>query len=261
MVVILSKQREAILEAVRAMYTEVASHPEREFHFPTGRDACLFVGYPEDALEGVPARALESFAGVGFPFAADVIRPGDVVLDIGSGAGTDVLIAGGLVGEAGRVFGLDMTRAMLEKLERNAATAGLRNVEPVEGHAEEIPLPDGSVDVVTSNGVLNLVPDKPRAVGEIFRVLRPGGRVQVADIVLRNPASEACRTRPELWAECIVGATLEDAYLEMFRSAGFSAVEVLERRDYFSGSASPATRKLAASLGGSAIVMRAVKPA
>lgn len=261
MVAILSRQREAILEAVQAMYTDVASHPEKVFHFPTGRDACLFVGYPEDPLDGIPPGALESFAGVGFPFAADVIRPGDVVLDIGSGAGTDVLIASGLVGDAGRVIGLDMTRAMLRKLERNATATGARNVEPVGGNAEEIPLPDESVDVVTSNGVLNLVPDKPRAVREVFRVLRPGGCVQVADIVLRNPSSEACREHPELWAECVVGATVEDAYLEMFRSAGFSDVEVLDSHDYFSGSASRETRRLAASLGGHAIVMRAEKPA
>lgn len=261
MVAILSKHREAILDAVRAMYTDVASHPEKTFHFPTGRDACLFVGYPEEVLEGVPPTALESFAGVGFPFAADVIRSGDVVLDIGSGAGTDALIASGLVGGAGKVIGLDMTAAMLRKLERNATTLGASNVEPMEGNAEEIPLPDDSVDVVTSNGVLNLVPDKPRALREIFRVLRPGGRVQVADIVLRNSASEACREQPELWAECIVGATVEDDYLEMFRSSGLVDVEVLRRDDYFSGSTSPQTRTLAASLGGHAIVMRASKPA
>lgn len=260
MVAILSKQREAILEAVEAMYSDVATHPERTFHFPTGRSACLFVGYPEDALDGIPPGALESFAGVGFPFAAGGVRPGDAVLDIGSGAGTDALIASGLVGEAGRVIGLDMTRAMLRKLERNAATAGARNVEPLEGNAEEIPIPDESVDVVTSNGVLNLVPDKPRALREIFRVLRPGGRVQIADIVLRDPAAEACRERPDLWAECVVGATVQGAYLELFRSVGFADVEVVRSHDYFSGSASPETRKLAASLGGHAIVMRAVKP-
>lgn len=260
MVAILSKQREAILGAVQAMYTDVASHPEKAFHFPTGRDACLFVGYPEEILEGIPPSALESFAGVGFPFAAGAVRSGDVALDIGSGAGTDVLITSRLVGAEGKVFGLDMTEAMLRKLEHNAAAMGARNVEPVEGNAEKIPLPDESVDVVTSNGVLNLVPDKPRAVREIFRVLRPGGRVQIADIVLRRPASEACRTHPELWAECIVGATMEDTYLGMFRSAAFTAVEVLETHDYFSGSASPETRKLAASLGGHAIVMHAVKP-
>jgi ubiquinone/menaquinone biosynthesis C-methylase UbiE len=259
MVAILSRQREAILEAVQAMYTDVASHPEKTFHFPTGREACLFVGYPEEVLEGIPSSAVESFAGVGFPFSAGVIRSGDVVLDIGSGSGTDVLIASRAVGQMGRVIGLDMTGTMLRKLEHNATASGADNVEPLEGNAEEIPLPDESVDVVTSNGVLNLVPNKPRAMAEIFRVLRPGGRVQVADIVLRNPASEECRKHPELWAECVVGATLEDVYLELFRSAGFTGVEVLRSHDYFSGSASPETRKLATSLGGHAIVMHARK--
>jgi arsenite methyltransferase len=260
MVAILSKQREAILGAVQAMYTDVASHPEKTFHFPTGRAACIFVGYPVDALAGLPSGALESFAGVGFPFVAGGIHAGDVVLDVGSGSGTDVLIASGLVGGAGRVYALDMTRPMLRKLERNVVRMGARNVEPLEGSAERIPLSDGSVAVVTSNGVLNLVPDKPRAVREISRVLRPGGRVQIADIVLRTPASDACREHPDLWAECIVGATTEDDYLELFRAAGFEGVEVIESRDYFAGSASAETRNLAASLGGHAIVMRARKP-
>ena len=261
MVAILSHQREAILEAVQRMYSDVASRPERTFHFPTGRSACLFVGYPEEVLNGVPARALESFAGVGYPFVADVIGPGDVVLDIGSGSGTDALIASRLVGRHGRVVGLDITRAMLDKLAHNAAAAGATNVEPFEGNADAIPLPDASVDVVTSNGVLNLVPDKRAAAREIFRVLRSGGRVQIADIVLRKDASDACRERPELWAECVVGATLETDYLDLFRSAGLVNVEVLSSQDYFAGSASRETRDLAASLGGHAIVMRAKKAA
>lgn len=261
MVAILSFQREAILEAVQAMYTEVADHPEKGFHFPTGRSACLFVGYPAELLDPLPDAAVESFAGVGFPFAAGAIRQGDVVLDVGSGSGTDTLIARSLVGPTGRVIGLDMTTPMLRKLERNAAAAAASRVEGVEGNAEEIPLPDHSVDVVTSNGVLNLVPDKARAIREIFRVLRPGGSVQIADIVLRNPASDACRSHPELWAECVVGATVEDAYLEMFHAAGFAPVDLLRRLDYFSGSSSEETRKVASSLGAHAIVMRAIKPA
>lgn len=261
MVAILSLQRDAILEAVRVMYTDVASHPEKGFHFPTGRAACVFVGYPENLLDRIPAGALESFAGVGFPFAADVIRRGDVVVDVGSGSGTDVLVASHLTGPGGRVIGLDMTQAMLARLERNVEIARASNVEWIQGNAEEIPLPDGAVDVVTSNGVLNLVPDKPRAIREIFRVLRPGGRVQIADIVLRDPASDACRSHPELWAECVVGATVESAYLEMFLAAGFPAVSVLSRFDYFAGSSSPETRSVAYSLGGHAIVMRAARPA
>jgi arsenite methyltransferase len=166
-----SAKREFILKAVEEMYTDVASRPGAVFHFPTGRLACLFVGYPADQLDRLPAEATESFAGVGYPFAADVIRRGDAVLDIGSGSGTDTLIAALAVGPAGVVHGLDMTPAMREKLERNVAAMELRHVRVIDGQAERIPLPDASVDVVTSNGVLNLVPDKPAAFAEIARVL------------------------------------------------------------------------------------------
>ena len=159
MVAILSNQREVILDAVRRMYTDVATQPEHVFHFPTGRRACEFVGYPAEQLDGLPAAAVESFAGVGWPFIAGVIRPGDGVLDIGSGSGTDALIASGLVGAEGRVIALDMTDAMREKLRENVKLSGVANVEVLAGDAESIPLPDESVDVVTTNGVLNLVPD------------------------------------------------------------------------------------------------------
>jgi arsenite methyltransferase len=253
-VVITSNQRDVILDAVRGMYTEVAAHPEQRFHFPHGRAACEFVGYPADLLDRLPRPAIESFAGVGYPFAAGVIRPGDTVLDVGSGSGTDVLIAAALVGSAGRVIGLDITAAMRRKLETNARAMGATNVEVVEGNAEEIPLPDGSVDVVTSNGVINLVPDKGRAALEIARVLRPGGRLQVADIVVRTPPSEACRSQPQLWAECIVGATTEPECLARFADAGFAGLEVLDRRDYFARSENPETRKVAAGFGAHAIV-------
>lgn len=256
MVVITTFQREVIFDAVRAMYTDVAAHPEKSFHFPTGRRACHFVGYPDDLLDDLPAGAVESFAGVGFPFAAGVIRTADVVLDIGSGSGTDSLISAKLVGDRGRVIGLDMTAAMREKLRRNAFSIGLTNLEVLEGNAEEIPLPDDSVDVVTSNGVLNLVPDKPRAISEMARVLKAGGRIQIADIVVNRLPSEACRSEPQLWAECIVGATTEDDYLAEFSRAGFTQVEVLSRLDYFAGSSSEETRKVAAGFGAHAIVFR-----
>lgn len=261
MVAIAGLQKEQIFDAVRQMYSEVATGPTQRFHFPTGRDACLFVGYPEPWLDTVPASALESFAGVGFPFAADVIREGDRVLDIGSGSGTDTLIAAGLVGRHGRVLALDMTPAMLEKLRRNIALAGMTNIEAIEGNAEAIPLPDASVDVVTSNGVLNLVPDKPRAFAEICRVLRPGGRVQLADVVVSQPVGDKARSNPRLWAECVVGAVIEEVYLEHFRAAGFAGVSVMRRFDYFSGSASADTRRIAAALGAHAAEITMYKPA
>jgi SAM-dependent methyltransferase len=254
-----SDKREFILKAVEEMYTDVASRPDTVFHFPTGRLACLFVGYPAEQLDGLPAEATESFAGVGYPFAADVIREGDSVLDVGSGSGTDALIAAMLAGPTGVVYGLDMTRAMREKLERNVAAMKIGNVRVIAGNAEQIPLPDASIDVVTSNGVLNLVPDKPAAFGEMARVLKPGGRLQISDIALRVPVSEQSRADPRLWAECVVGAIVEADYVSLLRAAGLD-VEVFRTLDYFAGSVNAATRRAAHGLGAHAIVMRGGKP-
>lgn len=261
MVAVLGFNREQILDAVRAMYTDVARQPERVFHFPTGRSACIFVGYPESWLDALPESAVESFAGVGFPFRAEIIGPGDSVLDVGSGSGTDVLSAARLVERDGIVFALDMTPAMLDKLRGNIERAGAANVRVVEGNAESIPLPDESIDVVTSNGVLNLVPNKTRAFEEIVRVLRPGGRVQIADIVVSKPIGESSRANPKLWAECVVGASVEEDYLEMFRSAGLCDVTILRGFDYFSGSSNADTRRIAGALGAKAIEVRMQRPA
>lgn len=259
MVVITTFQRDVIFDAVRAMYTDVARHPAKPFHFPTGRGACEAVGYPPDVLDRIPATAVESFAGVGYPFAAQAIRPGETVLDIGSGSGTDALIACTLVGKTGRVLGLDMTEAMRQKLRANAAAMGAGQLEVIDGNAEEIPVEDESVDVVTSNGVLNLVPDKPRSFSEIVRVLKPGGRVQIADIVVETPPSDQCRSQPQLWAECIVGATTQGDYVAELTRAGLGEVEVLSTLDYFALSESAETRKVAGGFGAHTIVLRGCK--
>jgi arsenite methyltransferase len=255
MVAILGFSREKVIEAVKEMYTAVATIPNRSFHFPVGREACRQVGYPDDMLSGMPEVATESFAGVGYPFRAGVIRAGDVVLDVGAGAGTDTLIAARLAGAQGKVWALDITPAMVAKLRGLIARSGLSNVEVIEGSAEQIPLPDASVDVVTSNGMLNLVPDKRRAIAEIFRVLKPGGRVQIADIVIRRPVALDCATDPKLWAECVVGATVDEDYLAMFRDAGFEAVRVLRDYDHFALSRSAGTREVARRFGARAIEM------
>ncbi|MGH8727351.1 MAG: BufA2 family periplasmic bufferin-type metallophore [Burkholderiales bacterium] len=260
MVAIVSHQREHILDAVRTMYTRVASAPSETFHFPTGRKACLFVGYPESVLRDIPQTAVESFAGVGYPFSAGVIHEGDTVLDLGSGSGTDSLIASRVVGPRGKVYGLDLTAAMREKLTANARMANADNVFVLPGEVEDIPLADGLVDVVTSNGVLNLVPDKRRAIREIFRVLRPGGKIQIADIALAKPVSGRARRDPKLWAECVVGAVEKQTYLDLFREAGFKDVETLSQFDYFSGSSSEETREVAALFGAQTIVLKALKP-
>jgi SAM-dependent methyltransferase/TusA-related sulfurtransferase len=260
MVYINGAKRDLIFEAIRAMYTDVAQDPARGYHVPIGHAACTLAGYSGEQLARIPASAVESFAGVGYPFAANVIRAGDTVLDVGSGSGTDVLLAVQAVGPAGQVIALDLTTAMLAKLQAIVAVAGVQNVRVLAGNAEDIPLPDASVDVVTSNGVLNLVPDKRAAFAEIHRVLRPGGRLQVADVALGRPLSGDCLSNPRLWAECILGATPEDEYLALLDTAGFAGVETLGRLDYFSASTSAETRSIARSFNACSIVARAAKP-
>lgn len=247
--------RERILTAVQTMYTDVAQCPSKPFHFPTGRSACEFLGYPTAELDAIPVSAVESFAGVGYPFQGGVIRPGDVILDIGSGSGTDVLISAKKVGARGKVFGLDLTDAMIEKARRNVALAGHPNVEIVKGNAESSPFPDLSVDVVMSNGVINLVPDKPVVFAEAFRVLRSGGRMQISDIVLALEISEKSRANPQLWAECIVGALPGELYLDVIRLAGFRDVTVINRIDYFGQSESESTRRAAKQYGAVAVTI------
>jgi ubiquinone/menaquinone biosynthesis C-methylase UbiE/TusA-related sulfurtransferase len=259
MVAITSLTTELVAAAVRDMYSQVAQHPEREYHFPIGRAACAFVGYP-DVADTLPASAVESFAGVGYPFAANVIQPGDTVLDVGSGSGTDTLLAARETGPSGQVIALDMTPAMAAKLKATVSAVAAGHVRLVEGAANQLPLADASVDVVTSNGVFNLVVDKRAAFAELHRVLRPGGRVQIADIVVGAPLSGPCVSDPKLWAECIVGATVEDEYLAMLEQAGFVHVEAIGRFDYFSASPSAATRAIAESFQARACVVRAAKP-
>jgi SAM-dependent methyltransferase len=261
MVVITENNRDIIIDAVKGMYTELARRPDGEFHFAKGRVGCEHVGYSAEELGSIPSGSVESFAGVGYPFQAGVIRTGDDVLDVGSGSGTDALLASLLVGPTGTVQGLDMTAAMRAKLERCAAEMGAENVSTIDGNAEDIPLADASIDVVTSNGVLNLVPDKAMAIREIFRVLRPGGRVQISDIVVDIPPSDACKAQPQLWAECIVGAVGIDLYRGHLTDAGFEDIEILETVDYFDASPSEETEKVASSFGAHAVVLTATKPA
>lgn len=252
--------RDRILSAVQEMYTEVATCPSRGFHFPTGRLACVAVGYPEKVLAAIPPTATESFAGVGYPFREAVIQKGDTVLDIGSGSGTDLFVAAMRTGSEGIVYGLDMTEAMIGKARTNIAEAGISNITILEGNAEAIPMAASSVDVVTSNGVLNLLPDKPLAFSEIFRVLKPGGRIQISDIVLSRDLSEKSRLNPQLWAECIVGAVPEESYLRLIRDAGFSDIRIVHRLDYFEHSSNEGTKNVARQYGATSITLTAHKP-
>lgn len=190
---------DALRAAIRAEYETVALDPGRGFHFHTGRRLAAIVGYTEEWLEGIPESAIESFAGTGNPFSLEALAPGERVVDVGSGGGIDSVIAARMVGPEGRVVGVDMTPAMLERARRAAAQAGIENVEFREGLMEELPVEDGWADVVISNGVLNLTPDKGRALGEMNRVLRTGGRLQIGDILVEREVSEASKRKIDLW--------------------------------------------------------------
>jgi arsenite methyltransferase len=191
---------EAVLkDEILRMYQEVADKPESAFHFFHGREAAELFGYAPEWLERAPAAAVASFAGVGNPHERSNLQPGETVLDLGSGAGLDALIAGWQVGPTGRLVGLDLNPAMCLKLQAHAEATGMR-IECREGPMEDIPLPNASVDVVISNGVINLSFRKRRVVEEMFRVLRPGGRLSITDIVSAKQLSQSIVNDPKLWA-------------------------------------------------------------
>jgi SAM-dependent methyltransferase len=184
---------------IRKTYTDVSTATEREFIFPTGRAWAQELDYPEPELSRVPDATVESFAGVANHWRLGRVETGEVVLDLGCGAGTDLLIAAQMTGPEGRVVGVDMTAGMLERANTSAGAMALANVELHEALIEALPVEDVSVDVVISNGVLDLVPDKDAVLDEIDRVLRPGGRLQLADVVIRTELSEDARARIDLW--------------------------------------------------------------
>jgi SAM-dependent methyltransferase len=183
---------------IRRTYAAVSEEPEKDFVFPTGRTWAEDLGYPPE-LAQVPEAVAESFAGVANPFSLGRLEPGERVLDVGSGAGTDSLVAALMVGPEGSVVGIDMTPEMLAKARAGAAELGLANVAFVEGEAEALPFPDASFDVVISNGVIDLVPDKDAVFSEIHRVLVPGGRIQIADVTIQKPVSDEGRRNIDLW--------------------------------------------------------------
>jgi arsenite methyltransferase len=189
----------SLRKAIQDEYKQVAEHPDKGFHFHTGRPLTKIVGYKEEWLTGVSELSIESFAGTGNPFAMGDMAAGEKVVDVGSGGGIDSLIAARMVGASGKVVGIDMTPAMLEKARAAAAESGIDNVEFREAYMEELPVPDGWADVVISNGVLNLTPDKQKVLSEMFRVLRPGGRLQIGDILVSGEVPEAAKKKIDLW--------------------------------------------------------------
>jgi arsenite methyltransferase len=192
--------RDMLRGQIQTKYAEVATQPEAGFHFHTGRPLAMMLGYDPAEVDALPTSAVESFAGTGNPFSMGALKPGEAVLDIGCGAGFDTLQAARQVGPRGRVLAVDMTPAMLEKTRAGARELGVTNVEAREGFAEELPATDASVDVVISNGVMNLTPDKQRSLGEVYRVLRPGGRFQIADIVVHKEVPQDAKDDIDLWS-------------------------------------------------------------
>lgn len=192
--------RDRLRKQVADKYTDVALDPEKGFHFHTGRPLAAMLGYSDTAIERLPPATVASFAGTGNPFSMGRLRPGERALDIGCGAGFDTLQAAAQVGTSGHVIAVDMTQAMLDRTRAGAAELGLHNVEVRHGYMEELPVEDASIDVVISNGVINLTPDKVGTMRQVFRVLRPGGRFQIGDIIVHREVPQDARDDIDLWS-------------------------------------------------------------
>ena len=195
----LALDRTRLRQAIQEEFEVVACEPARGFHFHTGRPLAKRLGYDDEQLRNVPESSVASFAGTGNPFSLGALSPGERVVDVGCGAGIDSFIAARMVGPTGHVVGVDMTPAMLEKARANGAAAAIDTVEFRHGYAEALPVPDGWADVVIANGVLNLVPDKAAALGEMVRVLKPAGRLQIGDILVQQAVPQKAKDKIELW--------------------------------------------------------------
>jgi len=222
-------------DQVRSTYDQVARDPNRHYHFHRGPDyAHDYLGYDRNELAALPTLSTERFAGVGNPLAIGPVEPGETVLDHACGAGMDLLLAARRSGSAGRAIGIDMTPAMVECTRAAADQAGMADrVEVHQGFYEELPVPDASVDVVISNGVLNLAPDKNQVLAEIVRVLKPGGRLYLADVVVQHELTEEARNNPDLWAACVAGALVESELVTLANENGFTDGRVVRRFNCF----------------------------
>ena len=224
---------ETPLEQVRLRYTELAQHPEKDFGWGKGKENARHLGYAEEWLNHLPDIVWESAAAVGNPFSLGPIHAGETIVDIGCGAGADVCIAAMLVGKEGKVLGIDCTPAMVAKASENVTVAGFPQAVLQEAEMTELPLQDCAADVVISNGAINLAEDKHIVLGEMFRVLRPGGRLQIADMV-RDPSTEdsACSSGEESWADCVSGTLEPDTFMSMLAKVGFIDVELVRFTGY-----------------------------
>jgi SAM-dependent methyltransferase len=240
---------------IRDMYRVVAHDPDADLHFETGRAVAERLGYPAEWLDAVPPAALASFAGVGHMLDVAAIEPGDTVLDLGSGAGTDAFIAARLTGPTGHVIGVDMTDAQLAKA--RGLAAGVPQLEFVEGLIEAPPVAAGTIDVAISNGVINLAPDKDAVFRAVAAALRPGGRLAIADIVSERELIERTRRNVALWAACIAGAVPRDDYLGAIERAGLRVETVRENEYRFT---SDRARAAADKYGVTSVTVLATKP-
>jgi arsenite methyltransferase len=247
------------LEAkVKAMYRSVAEDPQGEFHFEMGRAMAERLGYESVDLDRIPAEAIESFAGVGYYFHLAGLKEGETVVDLGSGSGMDTFVAALKVGSGGRVIGVDMTDEQRAKAERLRDRDGFHRVTYLKGYIEHVPLPGGSADVVISNGVINLATDKGKVFGEAARLLKPGGRLAIADIVTEVQLPESIVCNATLWAACIGGAAQQDEYRGQIEAAGLRVVKVEDNPAYqfISDNARGASKKF----GVKSISLLAMKP-
>ena len=215
-----------LTEKVQHVYRAVATEPAGDYHFELGRSLAERLGYPADVLDRIPAAAIESFAGVGYFFDLAELRDGESVVDLGSGSGTDAFFAATQVGEAGTVVGVDFTAEQLEKARGLGARGEFGRVEFREGRIERVPADDASADCVISNGVINLSPDKGHVFAEAARVLRPGGRMAIADIVSERQLKDSIVADEDLWASCIGGAAQQDAYRQAIEAASLRIEQV-----------------------------------
>src|SRR5438876_4025269 len=248
--------REALEAQVKDMYRQVAREQEADLHFAAGRQLALRLGYPGELLDAIPAEALTSFAGVGYHLDLAALALGDKVLDLGSGSGTDVFCAALQVGASGRVVGVDFTDEQIDKATRLRDRDGFAQVEFVEASIDALPLEDSAFDAVISNGVINLSPVKHLVFAEAARVLRPGGRLAIADIVSGRPLKERTRRNVELWAACIAGAIPRRNYVETIEAAGLRAGEV-RQNDY--NFVSDRARQACSTYGVESVSLLAVK--
>jgi arsenite methyltransferase len=232
-------------QRVQRMYEEVALTPDQEFHFETGRPLTERLGYPPADLDRIPAAAIDSFAGVGYFLDLAAITPGETVLDLGSGSGTDSFLAALASGPDGRVVGVDMTDAQLAKARDLARAGDFDTTDFRKGYIEQPPVEPGTIDCVISNGVINLSPDKPTVFAAAFTALRPGGRLVLADIVTGEQLPEGVTCDAALWAACIGGAMQRDHYREAIQAAGFEIDTWRENPEYrfISDRADNATQK------------------